>query len=424
MRFTSATRSRPRFWRLLHSARLASSGVSMPTKTWLNPASTIWRISSSSSARLIDASVKKARRAGRFCHWIRPGSNSCLRARLLPMKLSSTKNTDPSPAEPRQPIQLGDHLRGGLGAGPMSEQGGDVAELAVERATARELNAHARVAPQVGQFPHGRRRVVEVGHSVRRIHAPGQPRSKSRRNSGSVASASFSTKVVNLGKLLVFECEQRAARHDRFARGAATRDRLMRRLRWAIMPLTNTRSAQARSPRAQPAHVHVHQAFAPGLRQHPGHGQQAQRRQRGALADELQGVLEAPERVRELRVEQQHIHALTQSNAARVPALSRPPAWRLVLIAPPAPARPTLHPEPGACQVLDVQSLAPVEAGRGRVELDDPARTGRPRSSGRGDPAAGSTPAAETDCSAIGGGPTSSCGDRRRAATARFGSDA
>ena len=30
-----------------------------------------------------------------FCHWISAGSRSSFRKRLLPMKLSSTKNTDP-----------------------------------------------------------------------------------------------------------------------------------------------------------------------------------------------------------------------------------------------------------------------------------------------------------------------------------------
>ena len=57
IRFTSATRSRLRLCFLLHSARLSSAGVSMPTNTVSNPASTINVMSSGSSARLIEASV-------------------------------------------------------------------------------------------------------------------------------------------------------------------------------------------------------------------------------------------------------------------------------------------------------------------------------------------------------------------------------
>jgi hypothetical protein len=55
--------------------------------------------------------------------------------------------------------------------------------------------------------------------------------------------------------------------------------------------------------------VQVHEPRLPAARQHGRHRQQPQRRQRGALAHELQRVLEAPERVRELRVDQKDVHA-------------------------------------------------------------------------------------------------------------------
>jgi len=93
MRLTSAIMSRPRFWRLSHSVRLASSVVSMPMNTVSNPASTIMRISRASSARLIEASVKNEMPCLPLRQAISAGSSDSLRKRLLPMKLSSTKNT-------------------------------------------------------------------------------------------------------------------------------------------------------------------------------------------------------------------------------------------------------------------------------------------------------------------------------------------
>ena len=86
----------------------------------------------------------------------------------------------PAPAEPAEAVQLGDHLRRRLGAGPMAEHRGDVAELAVERAAARELHAHRGVAPQVRQLPQRRRRLADVGELRRRIHPLARTRARSR----------------------------------------------------------------------------------------------------------------------------------------------------------------------------------------------------------------------------------------------------
>ena len=87
------TRSRLRFWLFPHSARLPSSGVSMPMKTCVKPASTIILISSSSSARLTLASVMNRQPFFPLRHSISAGRRSSFRARLLPIKLSSTTNT-------------------------------------------------------------------------------------------------------------------------------------------------------------------------------------------------------------------------------------------------------------------------------------------------------------------------------------------
>ena len=56
------------------------------------------------------------------------------------------------------------------------------------------------------------------------------------------------------------------------------------------------------------AHVEIDQALVPLGGQHGRNGQQAQRRRDGFLAHELERVLETPERVGELGIDQQDIH--------------------------------------------------------------------------------------------------------------------
>ena len=86
----------------------------------------------------------------------------------------------PAPAEPVEAVQLGDHLRRRLGAGPVSEHRGDVAELAVERAAARKLHAHRSVALQVRQLPQRRRR-LGGGREILTRHTRAAPcRARSR----------------------------------------------------------------------------------------------------------------------------------------------------------------------------------------------------------------------------------------------------
>ena len=106
----------------------------------------------------------------------------------------------------------------------------------------------------------------------------------------------------------MLEREQRSARHHGLARRPAACDQGA-----CGIPLGNHRADEhdlgpGQIPLTQLPHVYIHQPLHPGLRQHRGHGQQAQRRQRGALVDELQGMLETPERVRKLGVHQENLH--------------------------------------------------------------------------------------------------------------------
>ena len=87
----------------------------------------------------------------------RPTSrNTSLIAFLLPIRLSSTMKTMSMPCS-QQRLQLGDHLLARLDAGSAAEGDDDVAELALERAAARELEAAECIVPHLEQVEPRRR---------------------------------------------------------------------------------------------------------------------------------------------------------------------------------------------------------------------------------------------------------------------------
>ncbi len=108
--------------------------------------------------------------------------------------------------------------------------------------------------------------------------------------------------MVNCGKLLVPESEQRPARHDRLSRSVATRDQLVRRVPLGNHPADKHNIRPGQIFCAQFPHVDIHEVFRPIFREHRRYGEQTQRRQRCFLADEFQRMLKTPERVREFRV--------------------------------------------------------------------------------------------------------------------------
>ncbi len=68
-----------------------------------------------------------------------------------------------APAERVEAIQLGDNLRGGLGARAMTQQRGHVAKVAIEWAAARELNADGIVMLEICHAPKRDRGLVDIG---------------------------------------------------------------------------------------------------------------------------------------------------------------------------------------------------------------------------------------------------------------------
>ena len=212
-RFTLSTRSRPLFWFLLHSARLSSFGVSMPTKTVSKPASTISLSSTGSSARLMEASVLNGMPVLPLRHSIRAGSTSVLMCFLLPMKLSSTKKMLLRQPSGVQAVQLGDDLRGGLGTRAMTQQRRHVAEVAVEGAAARELDADRVVILEIRHAPKRDGGLVDIGVFRRGIDAlsPALLQVAQERRQSHLGLVQH--KVVDVRELLVFHREERSAGH-------------------------------------------------------------------------------------------------------------------------------------------------------------------------------------------------------------------
>ena len=127
----------------------------MPMKTLLNPASTIISINGSSSARLMDASVKNTIPGLALAPFDQGRQEIVLQELLVSDEIVVHEEDVAAPAAGVQAVELGDDLLRGLDAHTVAEQGGDVAEIAVERAAARELDAHAGVSLEVQQFPQG-----------------------------------------------------------------------------------------------------------------------------------------------------------------------------------------------------------------------------------------------------------------------------
>ena len=190
----------------------------------------------------------------------------------------------------------------------MAEHRRDAAKVAVKRAAARVLHAHRCVAPQLHQLPERSRSLAQVREFRGRVDVPRDAAREVVQKPGQCGLGFVEHEMVDVREPGLLDGEQRSACHDRLAGGAAARDELRRRvaLRDHCADQHDVRPREILLP--ERTHVHINQAFLPFRGEHRGDGEEAQRGQRGAFADEFQGVLETPECVRELRVEQQGFH--------------------------------------------------------------------------------------------------------------------
>jgi hypothetical protein len=85
--------------------------------------------------------------------------------------------------------------------------------------------------------------------------------------------------MVNFRKLFMARGEQRPTRHDCLARGTAARDQFVRRVLLGDHPADEHDLGAGQILFAQFPHVDIHEPLHPLLRQHRGHGEQAQGRQ-------------------------------------------------------------------------------------------------------------------------------------------------
>ena len=81
---------------------------------------------------------------------------------LVPDEIVVHEKDVPPPPQAVQAIEFGDNLRGGFHAHTVAKQGGDIAEVAIERAPARELDGHRGIALEIQQSPQGHGRFPEV----------------------------------------------------------------------------------------------------------------------------------------------------------------------------------------------------------------------------------------------------------------------
>jgi len=229
-------------------------------------------------------------------------------------------------------VEFGEHLGGRLETGTVAEEGRDVAELAVERAAPRVLDARRGVPPQVGEFPQGRGRVAEVGELIGRVEPLRPAAGQVGEEPGQGHLGLVEHEMVHLRERLVLGREERAAGDHLHARLLAAGDDAP-----GGLTLDDHRADEGVVGPGQVAvpkfrDVEIGQPLAPFFGQHGRDREESERRQRGALVDKLQRVLETPESVGEFGRYQENIHASSLPSAAPCGAEKgrrRPPfGWR------------------------------------------------------------------------------------------------
>jgi len=113
-----------------------------------------------------------------------------------------------APAQTVHLVQLGHDLPGRFRPRPVSEHGGDVAKIAVERTAARVLDAHRGIAAEPCQLKSGHRSLPDIGELVGAVHPLRRPALQvgEERRQGDLGLVQH--KVVYLGKALVLAQEQ------------------------------------------------------------------------------------------------------------------------------------------------------------------------------------------------------------------------
>ncbi len=242
---------------------------------------------------------------------------------LLPMKLSSTRKMTRH-AEPVLGVDLGDDLRGGLDPRLAAEDDDDVAELALERAAARGLDAAHRVLAKRDEVVARQRDLGHVGLLgllvPRRVLAARPFLEEPRPGLLGLADEDDVDEAV---EPVLGHADPGAADDRRRCRGrAAPRGS---RASGRAGPSCRSGRRCRTTPRASKSISSMFSSISDDLmlrRRQPGQHRQRQDRHVRLLAQQGQAVVESPERGREARVDQADpchvaIPALTWRGSAR-----------------------------------------------------------------------------------------------------------
>ena len=209
-----------------------------------------------------------------------------------------------SPAQRVEAVQLGDDLCSSLGARAMPQQRRHVAKVATEGTASGELNADRFVMPEIRQSPKGHRGLADVrelGRGVDVLSTAGGKVCQERRQG---QFGLVEDKVVHAGELLMLHGEEQPARHHLHPDLLAAGDEGSRRTALRDHGADKDIVGPCQVFWGHAGHVEVNQPLFPLGGQHGRYSQQAERRCTGLFADKFERVLEAPERIRRLGLDQ------------------------------------------------------------------------------------------------------------------------
>lgn len=217
-----------------------------------------------------------------------------------------------APAALVEGIEFGDDLGGGFGAGLVPEEGGDVAEVAVEGAASRILDAHRGVAAQAYEIPAGDGGFGEGGVGGGSVAGFGPAGGEVVEEGLEGVLGFVEHEVIDMGEGLGLAGEERAAADGALAHGLGTADDFEGGGLLHAHAAEHDDVGPGQLLVGQMADVEIDEPDIPGLGQHGGHREQAERREGGLFADKAEGVLEAPKGGRELRIDEQDVHGFSQ----------------------------------------------------------------------------------------------------------------
>ena len=223
-----------------------------------------------------------------------------------------------TPAQVVERLQLSHQLLGCLGARLAPVQHDDVAELALERATTRELHAHRVVGVELKQIEAGHRRgghvrLLAVGAEAAAALPPFDGFDKQGQGDLTLIEH-LEIGQLDLGRIGRGAGEWSTHRH-RQTPLFGTGDLLGHVGLLHDHPGDHHQLGPGPFGLAHLPHIAVHQLHLPVLGQQGGHGHQAERRQQHLAVHQLEDLLVAPEGLRELGIDEERAHAVAGPGA-------------------------------------------------------------------------------------------------------------